>query len=61
MFVLHSFMGPGVRLLGQEQFLAFYLSSAVFTSLASYVYKVKWFIHIFKYILVIFAEMFRSC
>jgi|LakMenE18May11ns_1017448.scaffolds.fasta_scaffold7261739_1 membrane associated rhomboid family serine protease len=42
MFVLHSFMGPGVRLLGQEQFLAFYLSSAVFTSLASYVYKVKW-------------------
>ena len=40
MFVLHSFMGPAVRLLGQEQFLAVYLSSAAFTSLFSYVYKV---------------------
>lgn len=40
MFVLHSFMGPAIRLLGQEQFLAVYLTSGVFTSLASYLYKV---------------------
>jgi len=40
MFVLHSFMQPAVKLLGQEQFLGVYLSSAVLTSLASYVYKI---------------------
>jgi len=40
MFVLHSFMTPAVELLGKEQFLAIYMSSAVFTSLASYVHKV---------------------
>lgn len=40
MFVLHSFMGPAVRLLGVEQFLAVYLTSATFTSLISHAYKV---------------------
>ncbi|XP_023320132.1 presenilins-associated rhomboid-like protein, mitochondrial [Eurytemora carolleeae] len=40
MFVLHSFMGPAVKLLGQEQFMAVYLSSGVLTSLASYVHKI---------------------
>jgi membrane associated rhomboid family serine protease len=44
MFVLHSFMGPAVRLLGQEQFLAVYLTSAAFTSLISYAYKVSVYI-----------------
>jgi len=41
MFVLHSFMDPAVHLLGKEQFLAVYLTSGVFSSLASYVHKVK--------------------
>lgn len=40
MFVLHSFIGPAVKLLGQEQFLGVYLSSAVLTSIASYAYKI---------------------
>jgi len=40
MFVLHSFMGPAVKLLGQEQFLGVYLSSAVLTSISSYIYKI---------------------
>lgn len=40
MFVLHSFMAPAVHLLGKEQFLGVYLTSGVFTSLASYVHKV---------------------
>jgi len=40
MFALHSFMRPVVQLLGQEQFLAVYLSSGVLTSLASYIFKI---------------------
>ena len=41
MFVLDSFMAPAVHLLGKEQFLGVYLTSGVFTSLASYVHKVR--------------------
>ena len=41
MFVLHSFMGPAVELLGKEQFTAVYMTSTVFASLASYVHKVR--------------------
>eukprot|EP00088_Acartia_fossae_P008923 TRINITY_DN14302_c0_g1_i1.p1 TRINITY_DN14302_c0_g1~~TRINITY_DN14302_c0_g1_i1.p1 ORF type:complete len:338 (+),score=-9.84 TRINITY_DN14302_c0_g1_i1:32-1045(+) len=40
MFCLHSLMGPAVNILGQEQFLAMYLTGGVFSSLASYVFKV---------------------
>jgi len=41
MFALHSFIGPIVQYLGQEQFLAVYLSSGVLTSLASYAFKIS--------------------
>jgi len=40
MYALHSFMGPAVHMLGQEQFVAVYLTSAVLTSLASYAFKI---------------------
>ena len=40
MYVLHSFISPSVKLLGPEQFLAVYLSSAVVSSYCSMVYKV---------------------
>jgi len=40
MFVLHSFCTGAVATLGKEQFLALYLSSGVFSSLTSHVYKV---------------------
>ena len=40
MMALHSFASPAINLLGQEQFLAVYLSSGVAASFASMVYKV---------------------
>ena len=40
MMVLHSFMPKSVELLGQEQFMAVYLSSGVLSSFASMAYKV---------------------
>lgn len=40
MMALHSFTSPAIDLLGQEQFLAVYLSSGVAASFASMVYKV---------------------
>lgn len=40
MFVLHSFMGPSVHILGKEQFLAVYLSAGVASSFGSMVHKV---------------------
>ncbi|XP_011872732.1 PREDICTED: presenilins-associated rhomboid-like protein, mitochondrial [Vollenhovia emeryi] len=39
MYVLHSFSTIAVATLGKEQFLALYLSSGVFSSFASHVYK----------------------
>ncbi|XP_043202921.1 presenilins-associated rhomboid-like protein, mitochondrial [Amphibalanus amphitrite] len=39
MFVLHSFSTSAVILLGKEQFLGLYLSGALTSSLASYLYK----------------------
>lgn len=40
MFVLFSFAEPAVHILGREQFLVMYTSSAVFASLASLLHKV---------------------
>ena len=40
MLALHSFIGPTVDLLGPEQFLGFYLSAGVVSSLVSMTYKV---------------------
>jgi len=40
MLCLHSFMDPVINLLGKEQFVAVYLSSAVISSLGSHIYKV---------------------
>ena len=39
MYVLHSFSGLAVATLGKEQFVAFYLTSGVVSSLTSYLYK----------------------
>lgn len=39
MYVLHSFSTAAVASLGREQFVAFYLTSGVVSSLASHVYK----------------------
>ncbi|CAH0557736.1 unnamed protein product [Brassicogethes aeneus] len=40
MYVLHSFSAGAVHSLGQEQFLALYLSGGVISSFTSYLYKV---------------------
>lgn len=39
MYVLHSFSTVAVSSLGKEQFVAFYLSSGVVSSLVSSIYK----------------------
>jgi len=40
MFVLHGFMQPIIDILGKEQFVGFYLSSAVVSSFVSHLHKV---------------------
>ncbi|KAL3282153.1 hypothetical protein HHI36_005348 [Cryptolaemus montrouzieri] len=40
MYVLHSFSTGAAQGLGKEQFLGFYLSAGVISSLASYLYKI---------------------
>lgn len=40
MYVLYSFSGIAMNVLGIEQFLGLYLTSGVFANLASYVYKI---------------------
>ena len=41
MFVLHSFANPVVQALGKEQFVGFYLASALFSSFFASVYKAR--------------------
>jgi rhomboid-like protein len=41
MYVLHSFMGPILNILGKEQFVGLYLSAGVISSLASHYHKVS--------------------
>ena len=42
MYVLENFAPKIIDIMGTEHFYAFYMSSAVVSSLASYAYKVKY-------------------